>query len=68
MRDGRQEEVWKYVAKICYITAVFQSTDPKKIKLEDFNDWEQIQKVLNQKSKPTDEQLGHIARMFQRNT
>ena len=46
MRDGRQEDMWRYVAKICYVTAVVQSMEPKKIKIEDFNDWEQIQKEL----------------------
>lgn len=65
MRDGRQEEFWKYASKICYITAAVQSMNPRKLKQEDFNDWEQIQKVLKQQTtKPSNEQLKQIARLF----
>lgn len=66
MRDGRQEEMWKYVSQICFITALFQSAEPRKIKRKDFNDWEQIQDVLNQRAKPSSEQLDQIARAFRR--
>ena len=68
MRDGRQEEVWKHISQICYITAVFQSAEPRKIKRKDFNDWEQIQEVLNSRNKPSSEQLDMIANAFRRNT
>ena len=55
-----------YVSQICFITALFQSAEPRKIKRKDFNDWEQIQDVLNQRAKPSSEQLDQIARAFRR--
>ena len=64
MRDGRQEEMWKYVSQMCFINALFQSADPRKVKRKDFNDWEQIQDALNKKNKPSSEQLNQIAQLF----
>lgn len=67
MRDGRQEDLWKYASQICYITAVFQSSDPRKIKRKDFNDWEQIQETLKQNEhQSSSDQLSQIANMFRR--
>ena len=66
MREGRQESVWNCVSMVCYISAVFQSSDPRKIKRDDFNEYK-LYKKAQERQAASKEDLDRFAQYFKPN-